>query len=44
LKAHPEGSFIVRQPGHAFAIVNGFVVGEYYPGTRTRITNAWRIL
>ncbi len=44
---HPEGSFIVRVPGHVFALLDGIVhdtENEVISSSYHRVTKYWRVL
>lgn len=50
VREHPEGRFIVRQPGHVFAVVDGIVIEDethkshhhFIPSSP--IVKAWRLI
>ena len=50
VREHPEGRFIVRQPGHVFAVVDGIVIEDethkshHHSIPSSPIVKAWRLI
>jgi hypothetical protein len=44
VKANPEGTYLVIQVGHAFAVRNSIVIDAGRPGPRVRVQQAWKVV
>lgn len=44
-KEHPVGRFLIDRPGHAFCIVNGYIVDDQISTTpRKKVQSAWKFV
>lgn len=41
---HSEGTYLVVQRGHAFAVRNSVVIDANRPGPRVRVQQAWKVV
>jgi hypothetical protein len=44
IRRYPEGTYLVIQSGHAFAVRNSVVIDANRPGPRVRVQQAWKVV